>query len=173
MLIAKITDSDFFGGEPQYVDGQTGYNVRGVLFDGKGNIALMKPENSEYYKLPGGRIEITETTDQAFLREISEQTGYNAEIVGYLGWVEEHKAKKNRCTVSHCFVGKITDDNCNEEVLQNAQERLGFTLQWEDFNNAIAKIKELLDGCKEYQACFTLKRELLILETTADKFPVC
>ena len=61
MLIAKITESDFFGGEPQYIDDDARYNTRGVMTDGEGNIAMMKIEDSEYYKLPGGSIEITET----------------------------------------------------------------------------------------------------------------
>ena len=55
MLIAKITDSDFFGGEPQYIEDDTRYNTRGVMTDGDGNIAMMKIENSDYYKLPGGQ----------------------------------------------------------------------------------------------------------------------
>lgn len=54
MLIAKITDSDFFGGEPQYIEDDARYNTRGVMTDGEGNIAMMKIENSDYYKLPGG-----------------------------------------------------------------------------------------------------------------------
>lgn len=66
MLIAKITDSDFFGGEPQYIEDDARYNTRGVMTDGEGNIAMMKIENSDYYKLPGGSIEITETPDKAF-----------------------------------------------------------------------------------------------------------
>ena len=61
------------------------------MTDGEGNIAMMKIENSDYYKLPGGSIEITETPDKAFLREVSEETGYPAELIGYLGWIEEHK----------------------------------------------------------------------------------
>ena len=65
MLIAKITESDFFGGEPQYIDDDARYNTRGVMTDGEGNIAMMKIEDSKYYKLPGGSIEITETPDKA------------------------------------------------------------------------------------------------------------
>ena len=94
MLIAKITESDFFGGEPQYIDDDARYNTRGVMTDGEGNIAMMKIEDSKYYKLPGGSIEITETPDKAFLREVTEETGYPAELLGYLGWIEEHKFKR-------------------------------------------------------------------------------
>ena len=40
MLIAKITESDFFGGEPQYIDDDARYNTRGVMTDGEGNIVI-------------------------------------------------------------------------------------------------------------------------------------
>ena len=36
MLIAKITDSDFFGGEPQYIEDDARYNVRGIVLDKNG-----------------------------------------------------------------------------------------------------------------------------------------
>lgn len=52
MLIAKITESDFFGGEPQYIDDDARYNTRGVMTDGEGNIAMMKIEDSKYYSCP-------------------------------------------------------------------------------------------------------------------------
>ncbi|MCH5325112.1 MAG: NUDIX domain-containing protein [Eubacterium sp.] len=171
MLIAKITDSYFYGGEPQYIDSNTSYNVRGVLYDNSGNAAFMKIENSEYYKLPGGRIEITETPEQAFIREINEQTGYQAEMIGYLGWIEEHKAKRKLCTVSHCFAARIISDNCNTDVLQEAQRRLGFKLEWLNFNDAMGMYSTLSDGSKEYQINFMLKRELLIMQKASELFP--
>jgi len=164
MLIAKITESDFFGGEPQFIEDSVRYNVRGILHDGKGKIALMKLENSKYYKLPGGRIEITETPKQAFIREISEALGYTAEISGYLGWIEEHKAKRKFCMVSHCFVATLTSTDCKKEILACAEERLGFTLEWIKFEDAILKFSELADVCDEYLHKFVLKREYLILE---------
>ena len=40
----------FFGGEPQYIEDDARYNVRGIVLDKNGNIAMMKIENSEYYK---------------------------------------------------------------------------------------------------------------------------
>ena len=85
MLIAKITESDFFGGEPQYIDDDARYNTRGVMTDGEGNIAMMKIEDSEYYKLPGGSIEITETPDKAFLREVTEETSLKIKNLKYFG----------------------------------------------------------------------------------------
>lgn len=164
MLIAKLTESDFFGGEPVYIEDDTRYNVRGVLTDGKGNIAMMKLDNSDYCKLPGGSIEITETQNQAFLRQIFEQTGYQSEIIGYLGWIEEHKAKRRFCMVSHCYAAKITSDECDKETLKSTQQRLGYKLVWLPFDEAVQKLSELQKVCKEYQMSFVLRREHLILD---------
>lgn len=164
MLIAKITDSDFFGGEPQYIEDDARYNVRGIVLDKNGNIALMKVENSEYYKLPGGNIDITETPEVAFTRQASEETGLPVEKIGYIGWIEEHKNKRKFCMVSHCYAVKATSEETNHEQLAAAEERLGYKLEWLPYEEAITKLKALSEGCKEYQMSFILKREYLILE---------
>ena len=168
MLIAKITESDFFGGEPQYIDDDARYNTRGVMTDGEGNIAMMKIEDSEYYKLPGGSIEITETPDKAFLREVTEETGYPAELLGYLGWIEEHKFKRKFCMVSHCYVAKKVSDKCDTAMLERSQERLGYKIEWMPYDEAVSRLKALSEQCKEYQMSFVLKREQLILEKAKD-----
>lgn len=168
MLIAKITESDFFGGEPRFIEDNTRYNVRGILTDNDGNVAMLKIENSDYYKLPGGSIEITETPDNAFLREVHEITGYKAELIGYLGWLEEHKYKRKFCMVSHCYVAKITSDEYDKELLASSQERLGFQLEWMPYRKAIERLSELSETCKEYQMSFVLRRERLILESAEE-----
>ena len=168
MLIAKITDSDFFGGEPQYIEDDARYNVRGVVVNKDGCIAMMKIENSEYYKLPGGNVDITETPEQAFLRQASEETGLAVEKIGYIGWIEEHKNKRKFCMVSHCYAVKTTSDEVNSTQLALSEERLGYKLEWIPFEEATAKLKELSKGCKEYQMNFILKREYLILESAKD-----
>lgn len=168
MLIAKITDSDFLGGEPQYIEDNNRYNVRGVVLDSNGCIAMMKIENSEYYKLPGGSVDITETPEVAFKRQASEETGLPVEKIGYIGWVEEHKNKRKFCMVSHCYAVKTTSNEVNQEQLASAEERLGYKLEWIPYEEAITKLKQLSEGCKEYQMSFILKREYLILETARE-----
>ena len=168
MLIAKITDSDFLGGEPQYIEDNNRYNVRGVVLDSNGCIAMMKIENSEYYKLPGGSVDITETPEVAFKRQASEETGLPVEKIGYIGWVEEHKNKRKFCMVSHCYAVKTTGNEVNQEQLASAEERLGYKLEWIPYEEAITKLKQLSEGCKEYQMSFILKREYLILETARE-----
>ena len=134
------------------------------MTDGEGNIAMMKIEDSKYYKLPGGSIEITETPDKAFLREVTEETGYPAELLGYLGWIEEHKFKRKFCMVSHCYVANKVSDKCDTAMLERSQERLGYKIEWMPYDEAVSRLKALSEQCKEYQMSFVLKREQLILE---------
>lgn len=168
MLIAKITDSDFLGGEPQYIEDDARYNVRGIVLDKNGNIAMMKIENSEYYKLPGGSVDITETPEVAFTRQASEETGCPVEKIGYIGWIEEHKNKRKFCMVSHCYAVKTTSEEVNQQQLAMSEEKLGYKLEWLPYEEAITKLKELSEGCKEYQMSFILKREYLILESARE-----
>ncbi len=57
------------------------FNVRAcaVILDGE-RILAMKDENSPYYYLPGGRIALHETAENAVLREVREELGIEAEI---------------------------------------------------------------------------------------------
>lgn len=165
VLIAKITDSDFFGGEPQYIEDNARYNVRGVVINPNGDIAMMKIENSEYYKLLGGSVDITETPELAFLRQASEETGQQVEKIGYIGWIEEHKNKRKFCMVSHCYAVRTISDTVDTNQLAFSEERLGYKLEWISYEDAMTKLKELSKNCKEYQMNFILKREYLILES--------
>lgn len=57
----------------------------GVLFDDRGRVLLRKPTNGfagYAWTFPKGRPEPGETPEQAALREVFEETGYRAEIIG-------------------------------------------------------------------------------------------
>ena len=52
-------------------------------------ILAMRDERSPYYYLPGGRVSLHETAEQAILRELQEELGIDARVVRPL-WVNEH-----------------------------------------------------------------------------------
>lgn len=169
MLIAKITDSEFFGGEPVYIEDDTRYNVRGILVNEDGMIAVMHLTDMEGYKLPGGSIPITESQTQALLREIHELTGRNIEIVEYLGWIEEHKAKRKFCAMTHFYVLKTVGEDFNEGILKESENRLGYYIEWLSYDDILSRIEGLMDDCKNYQLRFILKREDIILKLAKEK----
>lgn len=94
-LIRRITDSDVLGGVPELMSFISRHSSRGVLIDNKLNVAMMYMAQLNLYKLPGGGIEEGENAKEAFLREIKEETGYDAEIFHELGYIEEHKKRND------------------------------------------------------------------------------
>lgn len=63
----------------------SGISYGGVLFDGRGRVLLRKPtgEFDRYvWTFPKGRGEPEMTPEQTALREVLEETGYQAEIIG-------------------------------------------------------------------------------------------
>ena len=100
MLIKKITDQDIFGGTFELMEKVSRYASRGVLIDDQLNAAMMYMSEPNLYKLPGGGIEADETREEALLREIKEETGYEAEIIYDLGYIEEHKNRNNFMQIS-------------------------------------------------------------------------
>ncbi|WP_256974948.1 NUDIX hydrolase [Paenibacillus amylolyticus] len=105
-LLRRITDSDFIGGAPEFMETTTRYASRGLLVDDRLNVAMMYMSKINLYKLPGGGIDEGEEIRDAFLREIKEESGYEAEIIHELGYIEEHKNKNNFMQHSYCFVAK-------------------------------------------------------------------
>lgn len=67
--------------------GKFNYRVCAVMItDGK--ILVMHDERSPYYYLPGGRVKMGETAEQAVVREIREELGVTAEIARPL-WLDQ------------------------------------------------------------------------------------
>ena len=57
----------------------------GVLFDGKGRVLIRKPTgefDGYVWTFPKGRMEGGNTPEKTALREVLEETGYKAEIIG-------------------------------------------------------------------------------------------
>ena len=57
-----------------------------IIYDGK--ILAMHDDRSPYYYLPGGRVEIGETAENAVIREVQEELGVTAKIVRPL-WLNQ------------------------------------------------------------------------------------
>ena len=68
-------DISFAAGEKKF-----NYRVAAVILNG-GKLLAMRDEYSPYYYLPGGRVKLGETAEQAVIREIQEELHVTAEIV--------------------------------------------------------------------------------------------
>jgi ADP-ribose pyrophosphatase YjhB (NUDIX family) len=61
-------------------EGRFNYRVCAIITHGE-KLLVMKDERSPYYYLPGGRVTLHETAENAILREIKEELEIDAEIV--------------------------------------------------------------------------------------------
>lgn len=77
-----VMDISFAAGEEKF-----NYRVAAVILNG-GKLLAMRDEYSPYYYLPGGRVKLGETAEQAVIREIQEELHVTAEIVRPL-WLNQ------------------------------------------------------------------------------------
>lgn len=78
-----------------------------ILFDGK--LVLIQRKHPPFegkFALPGGFVEIGETTENAVIREAKEETGLSIEIVKLLGVYSEYSRDPRGHTVSVCYLSK-------------------------------------------------------------------
>ena len=75
-------DISFISGNEKF-----NYRVCAVMLSG-GRILAMHDERSPYYYLPGGRVKMGETAEQAVLREVREELGVTPAIVRPL-WLNQ------------------------------------------------------------------------------------
>ena len=67
--------------------GKFNYRVCAIITE-SGKILAMRDERSPYFYLPGGRVRMEETAEQAVVREVQEELGVTPEIVRPL-WLNQ------------------------------------------------------------------------------------
>ena len=92
-----------------------------IILNGK--IVLIKRKNPPYqgnFALPGGFVEIGETTEEAIVREVQEETGLSIKIIKLLGVYSDPLRDPRGHTVSVCYLvfgeGKPKADSDAEDI---------------------------------------------------------
>ena len=78
-----------------------------ILF--KNKLVLVKRKNPPYqgkFALPGGFVEIGETTEKAAIREAFEETGLSVELIKLVGVYSDPDRDRRGHTVSVCYLAK-------------------------------------------------------------------
>lgn len=86
---------------------QPGLTVDCVVFDPQGRLLLVRRKNPPFqgeYALPGGFVEVGETTEDAALRELREETGMVAEEVRLIGVYSNPRRDPRRHIVSIAYL---------------------------------------------------------------------
>jgi 8-oxo-dGTP diphosphatase len=141
--------------------------ARGVVFDGKSNVAILPVSNHDYYKLPGGGIEEGENEIDAFRRECLEEIGFDAEVISELGLIIEYRNPISVVQTSYCYVGKVIGERkeiqlTEHEISQGFKQPL-----WVPFEEAFRLIST--SNPNNWEGAYIKERDTLILET-ARKF---
>ena len=74
-LICKITDEDIGEKIIDMENPKLRLGARGIVIRKDGKIAIFNKSNKNEYKLPGGGLEGEEKQEEAFKREVLEETG--------------------------------------------------------------------------------------------------
>lgn len=110
--------------------------ARTVILDNQGKIAIINVRNGEYFKIPGGGIEMNETPEEAVKREALEEAGAQIEIIEKLG---EQKFQDPYAEFIHhsvCFLSNKIGAGKNPEF-DNWEKNNNLKLSWINFDEAI------------------------------------
>ena len=168
-LICKITDENIGEETITMKDSKLRLGARGIVIRNDGKIAVFNKSNKNEYKLPGGGLEGEEKPEEAFKREVLEETGCEVEIVDFLGTTEEYKSLNNFKQISYIFVGKVLKDTNHLSVTKKEKDE-GAKLLWKAPEEALKLIKECFDKLvpSEYSSIYSTKfvvlRDRKILE---------
>lgn len=168
-MLFKITDEDLGEISKNMDNPRLRLGARGIVVREDGKIAIFNKSNKNEYKLPGGGIEGSEKPEDAFKREVLEETGCRVEIIKELGTTEEYKTLDNFKQISYVFVGKVLEGTKQLNVTQKEKDE-GAKLVWETPKNALNLIIESYDKLiaskyeSVYHTRFIALRDRKILE---------
>ncbi len=173
-LICKITDEDIGEISTKMDNPRLRLGARGIVVREDGKIAIFNKSNKNEYKLPGGGLEGEEKPEEAFKREVLEETGCKVEIVKNLGTTEEYKTLDNFKQISYVFIGKVIEDTKQLHVTQKEKDE-GAKLVWKTPEKALKLIIDSYDNLiaskyeSVYHTKFVVLRDRKILEKYIDK----
>ncbi len=168
-LICKITDEDIGEKIINMENPKLRLGARGIVIREDGKIAIFNKSNKNEYKLPGGGLEGEEKPEEAFKREVLEETGCKVEIIKTLGTTEEYKSLNNFKQISYVFVGKVINDTKHLNITEKEKDE-GAKLVWEIPEKALELITKCFDKliaskyASIYSTKFVVLRDRKILE---------
>ena len=174
-VLFKLTDEDIGYEYHELENPELRLAARGIVVRDDGKIAVFNKSNKNEYKLPGGGMEEDENPEEAFKREVLEETGCIIEITHILGTTEEYKAQSNFKQISYIFVGKVIEDTLQLNFTKKEKDE-GAKLIWETPEKALELITDCYDKLVDsdyenvYATKFVVLRDRKLLEFYMNNF---
>lgn len=113
--ITRLTDADVLG-TPGLSQAQPRLTARAVVLSPKGRIAVMYAAKYGIHTLPGGGVEEGETTEEALIREIAEETGCRIATVEPLGLIEENRFHADYTQLNYYYIVHTADETLHPHL---------------------------------------------------------
>lgn len=147
-VIAKITDEVFGQKSIPFNNPRVRTGARGIVQREDGKIAVFNKKNKNEYKLPGGGVDEGEDLEEAFKREVLEETGCIISNIKFIGITEELKSLDNFKQISYVYFGKVKEQTNKLNLTQKEIDE-GGELIWLTPEEALDKIIECYGLLKE------------------------
>lgn len=111
-----------------------------------------KAPEKEYWSIPGGRVEMFETFEEAVKREVKEETGIEVHVIDLLGICNHIIQNEKSHWVSPCFLCKIVAGE--PQILEPTKH---LDMKWFSLNNLPDKITITTQNAIENYQKYNLK----------------
>lgn len=164
-----LKDSDVFPDSKieqpkEYTERQT---VKAIVFNEKGEIALVTNPVHNMCLLPGGGAE-SNNLESEMIRECREEINQEVEIIGIVGTTKEFRDRDAKECITTCFTAKaikqVEEDTRTEDEIKN-----GLNVVWVDEEKAMnifeMQYKKVSNGeVKFYNTAFNIVRDFEFLK---------
>jgi 8-oxo-dGTP diphosphatase len=158
-----ITEHDIFPDAPQSDPTHFGKRraARAVMTDDAGRVALLHVKNDGYHKLPGGGVDEGEELAEGLSRELMEELGCTARIIGEVGIIVEYWDRERTVQTSYCYLAKRYGE-MHQPSLTEEEAARGFEVVWaKDLEDAISLLTS--DSSSSYDGKHITPRDLAFL----------
>ena len=148
----------------KYKERQT---VRAIVFNNKGEIALVTNAIHHLYTLPGGGAD-SDDLEKEIIRECEEEMNQRVEVMGIIGKTKEFRNRDAKEYTTTCFLVKVVGEVDNDTRTED-EKKNGLRVEWVE-KERLKKIfedqnKQIDEGkINFYNTAFNIRRDTEFLK---------